>query len=122
MRRTSHLQHCWSSPGSAVPSRQHPAAGGIKRRLCCSRDFKHLPPSRVALSAHNSIGAVDTVHPCRPADFVSNWVWHLDKIGLGNFLVGAMDKQLLERLAGDGVPAFSMASGLTTEDFGWCAA
>mmetsp|Transcript_5824 Transcript_5824/g.16640 ORF Transcript_5824/g.16640 Transcript_5824/m.16640 type:complete len:662 (+) Transcript_5824:421-2406(+) len=52
-------------------------------------------------------------------DFVSNWVWHLRKLGVVHFLVGSMDDTLLEALSADGVPTFSMASGLTTGDFGW---
>lgn len=79
--------------------------------------FRWLP---VCLQCDWRIG--HSAAPGGRADFVSNWVWHLDKIGVGNFLVGAMDEQLLQRLASEGVPAFSMASGLTTEDFGWCAA
>lgn len=55
------------------------------------------------------------------ADFVRNWVYHLREAKVGHFLVGAMDDKLLEALAADGVAAFSMDSGLTTEDFGWCA-
>ncbi len=33
-----------------------------------------------------------------------------------------MDDKLLEALAADGVATFSMASGLTTDDFGWGSA
>ena len=35
------------------------------------------------------------------------------------FLVGAMDNELLVRLIDDKVPTFAMQSGLTTADFGW---
>lgn len=52
-------------------------------------------------------------------DFVSNWVYHLREAKVRNFLVGAMDDKLLEALAADGISTFSMASGLTTDDFGW---
>lgn len=53
------------------------------------------------------------------ADFVSNWIYHLRAAGVKHFLVGSMDDKLLEALASDGVETFSMASGLTTGDFGW---
>ena len=53
------------------------------------------------------------------ADFVSNWIYHLQEAKVAHFLVGAMDDKLLQALAADGVAAFSMASGLTTGDFGW---
>jgi len=55
-------------------------------------------------------------------DFVSNWIYHLRAAGVKHFLVGSMDDKLLEALASDGVETFSMASGLTTGDFGWGSA
>ncbi len=50
---------------------------------------------------------------------MSNWIYHLRAAGVKHFLVGSMDDTLLEALASDGVETFSMASGLTTGDFGW---
>ena len=52
-------------------------------------------------------------------DFVKNWVKHIRDCGMNNFLVGAMDNELLVRLIDDRVPTFAMQSGLTTADFGW---
>mmetsp|Transcript_24594 Transcript_24594/g.84113 ORF Transcript_24594/g.84113 Transcript_24594/m.84113 type:complete len:693 (+) Transcript_24594:292-2370(+) len=52
-------------------------------------------------------------------DFACNWVKSLRDIGVDNYLVGAMDDELLEKLVADGVPTFAMKSGLTTKDFGW---
>jgi hypothetical protein len=52
-------------------------------------------------------------------DFVKNWVKHIRDCGMNNFLVGAMDNELLVRLIDDKVPTFAMQSGLTTADFGW---
>ena len=51
-------------------------------------------------------------------DFVKNWVKHIRDCGMNNFLVGAMDNELLVRLIDDRVPTFAMQSGLTTADFG----
>ena len=52
-------------------------------------------------------------------DFVMNWVLNVRKCGLSNFMVGAMDNELLEKLIEDEVPTFAMQSGMTTQDFGW---
>ena len=75
-------------------------------------------------------------------DFVMNWVTHLRRLNvraharcvdaqprrrvcgpatqMTNFVVGAMDDDLLHKLLADDVPTFAMRSGLTTGDFG-CA-
>eukprot|EP00899_Mesostigma_viride_P008790 jgi/Mesvir1/17912/Mv12976-RA.2 len=55
-------------------------------------------------------------------DFVLNWVTHLMMNGNTNFVVGAMDDQLLRELYIRNIPTFSMDSGLTTSDFGWGSA
>ena len=52
-------------------------------------------------------------------DFVLNWYYHLTSTCATNVLVGAMDDELYDELAARGITAFSMQSGLTTEDFGW---
>lgn len=52
-------------------------------------------------------------------DFIKNWVSSLRKLNVTNFMVGAMDDPLLRKLLAEGIPTFAMASGLTTEDFGW---
>ena len=52
-------------------------------------------------------------------DFVLNWAWHLKSLNVTNFIVGAMDDELLVKLRARDVPCFSMQSGLTTGDFGW---
>ena len=52
-------------------------------------------------------------------DFVRNWVLNVRKCKVSNFMVGAMDNELLEKLIEDEVPTFAMQSGMTTKDFGW---
>lgn len=52
-------------------------------------------------------------------DFVMNWVTNLRRINVTNFMVGAMDDDLLQRLLAEDVPTWAMQSGLTTNDFGW---
>mmetsp|Transcript_35964 Transcript_35964/g.88593 ORF Transcript_35964/g.88593 Transcript_35964/m.88593 type:complete len:683 (-) Transcript_35964:285-2333(-) len=52
-------------------------------------------------------------------DFVRNWVLNVRKCKVTNFLVGAMDNELLNALIDDKVPTFAMQSGMTTKDFGW---
>ena len=52
-------------------------------------------------------------------DFVKNWVRNVRQCGVRNFLVGAMDNELLTKLIDDEVPTFAMQSGMTTSDFGW---
>ena len=44
-------------------------------------------------------------------DFAMSWVKHLKKLGLTNFLVGAMDDDVLSTLARRAIPTFSMQSG-----------
>ena len=52
-------------------------------------------------------------------DFVKNWVAHVEQLGITAFAVGAMDNQILAQLLKDGIPCFSMQSGLTANDYGW---
>eukprot|EP00878_Enallax_costatus_P007175 GHUV01007519.1.p1 GENE.GHUV01007519.1~~GHUV01007519.1.p1 ORF type:complete len:671 (+),score=160.19 GHUV01007519.1:272-2284(+) len=52
-------------------------------------------------------------------DFAMSWIQHLRSQNLTNFLVGAMDEEILMVLAKRRIPTFSMQSGLTTGDFGW---
>lgn len=53
------------------------------------------------------------------ADFVMNWVQHLEALGISAYVVGAMDRELLVRLLHVGIHAFAMQSGMTTNDLGW---
>jgi len=52
-------------------------------------------------------------------DFVNNWVYNVKKLGITNFMVGAMDTELLKKLVDDDIPTFAMQSGLTVNDFGY---
>jgi hypothetical protein len=52
-------------------------------------------------------------------DFVMNWVTNLQRVNVTNYMVGAMDDDLLHRLIAEDVPTWSMQSGLTVKDFGW---
>eukprot|EP00854_Cymbomonas_tetramitiformis_P006653 gene6653-7967_t len=57
-------------------------------------------------------------------DFAKNFAAHMRDLGITNFLIGAMDKQLLQRLEADGVPTWLMGSKGMDErtvqrDFGW---
>ena len=52
-------------------------------------------------------------------DFAENWVAHVKKCGITNYLVGAMDQEMLEALHARGIHTFSMSSGTPTSDFGW---
>ena len=52
-------------------------------------------------------------------DFVMNWVTNLQRVNVTNYMVGAMDDDLLHRLIAERVPTWSMQSGLTVNDFGW---
>eukprot|EP00892_Ulva_mutabilis_P011070 jgi/Ulvmu1/8335/UM042_0041.1 len=55
-------------------------------------------------------------------EFVSNWVQHVEELGISAFVVGAMDKLILGRLLRAGIPCFAMQSGLSPDDFGWGSA
>lgn len=52
-------------------------------------------------------------------DFILTWVTHLERLGISNFLVGAMDTKLVEALYRKGVPVFDMGSHMSTVDVGW---
>jgi len=52
-------------------------------------------------------------------DFVMNWVTTLQRLSVSNFMVGAMDDDLLHRLLAENIPTWAMNSGLSTKDFGW---
>lgn len=53
---------------------------------------------------------------------VLNWVEHLDAVGVKEYVVGAMDTDLLSELVARGINCFSMDTGLTKNDFGWGSA
>uniref|UniRef100_A0A061QQR3 Glycosyltransferase n=1 Tax=Tetraselmis sp. GSL018 TaxID=582737 RepID=A0A061QQR3_9CHLO len=60
------------------------------------------------------------------SDFVFNWVHHIQKHGIANYLVGAMDRKIGARLAQAGIQAFAMyeegtgaVAGLHTGAFVW---
>ena len=52
-------------------------------------------------------------------DFVLSWAHHVRKLGIGAYLVGALDDELLQALASHGINTFAMRSGLSRDDFGW---
>lgn len=53
------------------------------------------------------------------ADFVINWVEHLEALGISAYTVGAMDGKLLARLLQQGVHTFAMQSKLSVKDLQW---
>ena len=53
------------------------------------------------------------------ADYGYTWAAHVKRLGLTNYLVGAMDTEALHKLKERDIPTFDMASGLTTADYGW---
>ena len=52
-------------------------------------------------------------------DFAVNWVEKVRACGINNYLVGAMDEEMLVALHKRGIHTFSMSSGTPTSDFGW---
>lgn len=52
-------------------------------------------------------------------DFVTNWVGHVEALGISSFAVGAMDVKILHRLLQAGIQTFNMQSNLTDKDYGW---
>ena len=57
-------------------------------------------------------------------DFAVNWLRHLDAVGVTNYLIGAMDEEMYEKLRKIGVPCWLMGSkGIDKDavkrDFGW---
>ncbi|KAL1518775.1 hypothetical protein AB1Y20_003059 [Prymnesium parvum] len=53
------------------------------------------------------------------ADYGYTWAAHVRRLGLSNYLVGAMDGEALRKLKARAIPTFDMNSGLTTADYGW---
>lgn len=57
-------------------------------------------------------------------DFALNWLRHLDAVGVTNYLIGAMDEDMYEKLRKIGVPCWLMGSkaidkDAVKKDFGW---
>lgn len=52
-------------------------------------------------------------------DFALNWVAHARGAGVRNFLVGALDDDVLRTLLAAAVPAFAMHADLPASDLGW---
>ncbi|KAK9814783.1 hypothetical protein WJX72_011440 [[Myrmecia] bisecta] len=58
-------------------------------------------------------------------DFLQNWIWHLEAVGMRNYVVAAMDRATLDRLQQDGIRSFLYTSSelfdsekVFTRDFG----
>ena len=52
-------------------------------------------------------------------DFVTNWVEHVQALGVRAYIVGAMDEKLLQELVDRHIHVFAMQTGLPTGDLGW---
>jgi len=52
-------------------------------------------------------------------DFAVTWVWHVRRLGLTNWLVGATDRPALRKLHSGGVSCFSMRTTLPTGEWDW---
>ena len=72
---------------------------------------------RSRCNTHNII--LVTFVNSKRADYGYTWAAHVRRLGLSNYLVGAMDSEALRKLVAREIPAFDMESGLTTADYGW---
>ena len=72
---------------------------------------------RSRCNAHNII--LVTFVNSKRADYGYTWAYHVNRLNLTNYLVGAMDGEALNKLSARRIPTFDMESGLTTADYGW---
>lgn len=72
---------------------------------------------RARCNAHNII--LVTFVNYQRCDYGFTWASHVQRLGLDNYLIGAMDGKALEILVGRSIPTFDMESGLTTADYGY---
>ena len=100
----------------AAPSKR--AAGKYVKPKSAKPEDNQLTPELVSQYAENKVVMVTWANH-HYSDFVKNWVMNVRKCGITNFMVGAMDDELLVKLFDAEVPTFAMQSGMTTQDFGW---
>lgn len=105
-----------TNAGVQSPTAPDVAEGGVQ--LSAEEKSHHLTPEFVKMHAKDNVVMVTWAN-FHYYDFVMNWVSHLRNLNMTNFVVGAMDDDLLHKLLEQGVPTFAMRSGLTTGDFGW---
>ena len=81
------------------------------------------PPYPASPSRLPTLPPTPPPHPATPIpphqDYGYTWAWHLKRLKLENYLVGAMDSEALVKLKAKQIPTFDMNSGLTTADYGW---
>lgn len=105
-----------AASAAATPAAAAPAGNATAQRPARWTDFlskdspKDAPPMSGALArsvaTNNSV--VVTWANFALWDFVQTWVSHVQGLGMSNFLVGAMDRQIAVELVGRGLPCFAM--------------
>ena len=79
-----------------------------------------LTPELIKLRCNSDNIILVTFVNAKRANYAYTWAAHLHRLGLSNYLVGAMDSKALDKLINRSIAAFDMESGLTTADYGWC--
>lgn len=103
-------------PSAAAASSSSSLAGGGKK--LDPADYRLTKERVKAHCDQHNIILVTFVNSKR-ADYAYTWAWHVRRLGLSNYLVGAMDGEALVKLVDRNIEAFDMESGLTTADYGW---
>eukprot|EP00755_Sulcionema_specki_P025030 Sspe_Gene.82390::Locus_54000_Transcript_1_1_Confidence_1.000_Length_1379::g.82390::m.82390/K20784/XEG113; arabinosyltransferase len=118
-RFVRHVANVTSQAAKSLPYRRPtpPTTGGSTTKQH-KRYFPNLTRELVASVAQNNVVLVTWAN-FHYLDFVQNWVGHLRKLNVTNFIVGSMDDELLAALQKEGVASFGMQSNLSRNDFGW---
>ena len=108
-------------PSSSSSAASAPAAAGVGGDgvVAGGREQYRLTREliRSRCNAHNII--LVTFVNSKRADYGYTWAYHVNRLNLTNYLVGAMDGEALNKLSARRIPTFDMESGLTTADYGW---
>ena len=93
-------------------------SGGRPRRARLGKPSTAFSRARVVGLAVRKQVILTFVNHVR-VDFAMSWEWHVHRLGLKNYLVGAADKKALNALLDAGTPCFDMGMNLPVAEWAW---
>ena len=90
-------------------------APGPTEDSAVSIDFTKERAQRVAVKGCILLTFVNKIR----LDFATTWVWHVRRLGMTNWLVGATDKTSLRSLQDSKIPTFDMLTNLPEGEWPW---
>lgn len=83
-------------------------------------DINNFPLSRERVHSHVQDGFITVTWANHHyLDFAKTWTFHVKRIGITGYMVGAMDDEMLRSLADLDINTWRMDSGITKNDLGW---